>query len=141
MNAPPVWYHPPVTAPPQSSARAAAVARPLLVAEASRDRDLFELRLERYWADLRDGLLEVYGERADVDDVLDAVVAELARGYAARPEPLRRLDLARDLDPDWFLRPEMVGYVCYADRFAGTLPRRRRSGSPTWRSSASPTST
>ena len=34
----------------------------------------------------------------------------------------RLLDLKRDLEPDWFQRPEMVGYVFYIDRFAGNLP-------------------
>ena len=35
---------------------------------------------------------------------------------------LRRLDLQRDLEADWFLRETMVGYAFYIDRFAGTIP-------------------
>jgi amylosucrase len=31
------------------------------------------------------------------------------------------LDRRREVDPAWFLREDMVGYVCYADRFAGDL--------------------
>ena len=34
---------------------------------------------------------------------------------------LKRLDLARDLQPDWFQRPDMAGYVFYIDRFNGSL--------------------
>ena len=34
---------------------------------------------------------------------------------------MKLLDLERSLRPDWFQDPAMVGYVCYADRFAGTL--------------------
>jgi amylosucrase len=29
--------------------------------------------------------------------------------------------LKRASEPDWFQQPKMVGYVCYVDRFAGTL--------------------
>ena len=38
-----------------------------------------------------------------------------------RPADLRRLDEARLLRPDWLQQPAMTGYVCYTDRFAGTL--------------------
>ena len=44
-----------------------------------------------------------------------------ARAFAARTDDLHRLDLKRSLEPNWFQRPEMVGYAAYADRFAGTL--------------------
>jgi amylosucrase len=48
-----------------------------------------------------------------VGQVLDAAVS--------RPEPLRLLDHRREIEPDWFLSPAMVGYVCYPERFAGSL--------------------
>ena len=31
------------------------------------------------------------------------------------------MDLQRDLEPDWFQRADMAGYVFYIDRFAGNL--------------------
>jgi amylosucrase len=34
---------------------------------------------------------------------------------------LTRLDRRREIDPAWFQRSRMIGYVCYTDRFAGTL--------------------
>jgi hypothetical protein len=58
-----------------------------------------------------------------------------------RPEPLKLLDLERDLSPDWFQREHMVGYVCYVERFAGTPRGRARARSTTSRSSASATCT
>ena len=48
--------------------------------------------------------------------MLDALEAA-----AARPPELRRLDRRREIDPAWFQRSRMIGYVCYADRFAGSL--------------------
>ena len=38
-----------------------------------------------------------------------------------RDRELRRLDHEREITPDWLHREQAVGYVCYADRFAGTL--------------------
>ena len=40
---------------------------------------------------------------------------------AARPADLRALDHEREITPDWLHREQVVGYVAYADRFAGTL--------------------
>ncbi|HET6563670.1 MAG TPA: alpha-amylase family protein [Marmoricola sp.] len=52
-----------------------------------------------------------------MDELLDQALA----AAADRPSPLRVLDRVREVDPSWFLSEEMVGYVCYTDRFAGTL--------------------
>lgn len=101
--------------------RALAAARAVLEGAAPRDRDLFEARLERWFQNLDDGLAPVYGGRPDHDAFVERLVAALAAQTAARPEPLRRLDLERDLTPDWFQRERMVGYVCYVERFGKTL--------------------
>ncbi len=73
-------------------------------------------RLERWGPDLLEGLA-VYGDDAPLDEVVDLVVGA-ARD---RRSALRALDERRLLRPDWFAGPDQVGYVCYADRFAGTL--------------------
>ncbi len=100
---------------------ASAAAREVLVSLPTRDRDLFLARLERWFQNLVDGLGPVYGTRHDYDAVITRLVRMLARQYLERPEPLKLLDLERDLSPDWFQRETMVGYVCYVERFAGTL--------------------
>jgi amylosucrase len=87
-----------------------------------RDRDLFELRLERWFQHLDDGLAAVYGRRPDYDAFVERLVATLAAQHAGRPDALKRLDVERDLTPDWFQRERMVGYVFYVERFAGDLP-------------------
>jgi amylosucrase len=38
-----------------------------------------------------------------------------------RPPDLRLKDHRREIVPDWFQRERMVGYVCYVDKFSGTL--------------------
>ncbi len=86
-----------------------------------RDRDIFELRLARFWQDLHDGLAPPYDDREDFEPFLEKLVLLLARSYVARPEELKMLDLRRGLDPGWFQSERLVGYVFYVDRFAKDL--------------------
>ncbi len=81
-------------------------------------RELFEARLERWLPDLEAALTKVYVDHVGVRDRL---VLLAAAGFAARDEELHALDLRRTLAPDWFQRPDALGYAAYADRFAGTL--------------------
>jgi amylosucrase len=85
------------------------------------DDELFELRLARSSPDLFPMLESLYGARPDYPAVRDKLVKALRRGWADRPADLKRLDLQRDLEPDWFQRPVMAGYVFYIDRFNGSL--------------------
>lgn len=87
----------------------------------TRDRDIFHIRLDRYWRDLLDGLAPPYWGRDDFKDFVVRLVGMLAENYAARPEELRLLDLSRMVAPDWFQSEETIGYVCYTDLFAGNL--------------------
>jgi amylosucrase len=96
--------------------------KPALAARCTpRDADLFLIRLEIYFEDLYLPLIQLYGDRADFHDQFDTLFDQMLDAYVARPEPLRLLDLERQLTLDWFQRQTMVGYVCYTDRFAGTL--------------------
>ena len=81
-------------------------------------RQLFEARLERWLPDLDAALAPLY---ADPVEVRDRLVQLAATAFAARSEELHALDLTRSLAPDWFQRPEVIGYAAYADRFAGDL--------------------
>jgi amylosucrase len=83
-------------------------------------RQTFELRVRRWWDDLHSGLADVYNSAAVVE--LEARLLRLAAtSFAERDPGLHRLDEARTLDPGWFQSPAMLGYACYADRFAGDL--------------------
>ncbi len=76
-------------------------------------------RLSLVLPDLLEALTVAYpGAEPDrlVRDLLDDALA----ATVARDEPLRVLDRVREVDPAWFLDGR-VGYVCYADRFAGDL--------------------
>ena len=86
-----------------------------------RDADMFWLRIERWFEDARRPFLALYGDRDDAIVQADAIFDCVVDGYLARPEPLRLSDLERQLTPDWFERPDMIGYVLYPQRFAGAL--------------------
>jgi len=96
-------------------------AREVLDGLPGRDVDLFVVRLRRWWHDLAEGLGGPYGERHDLGELLERVAVLLAERYRERAEELKLLDLERSVRPDWFQDPGTIGYVCYADRFAGTL--------------------
>ncbi|WP_291887676.1 alpha-amylase family protein [Cellulomonas sp.] len=95
-----------------------AAARARLADVTADRRDLFELRLARWWDDLRDGVGHVYPDSAEL---LLELVGAAAEAYAERDPELHRLDQERTLAPDWFQRPQMLGYATYAERFAGDL--------------------
>ena len=92
-----------------------------LVGTPKSDIDAFELRLRRSFADLSDPLTALYGARADFPDLLAELARRLATAWAERAPELKLRDLERDLEPDWFLRENMVAYVFYIDRFNGDL--------------------
>lgn len=81
-------------------------------------RETFEARLERWLPDLRSAVAALFDEP---ESAVRRLVGLAASAYAARHDELHHLDLRRSLAPDWFQRPDMVGYAAYTDRFAGTL--------------------
>jgi amylosucrase len=85
------------------------------------DDDIFDLRLARSAPDLFPMLEALYAAHPDYAAFRGRLVKSLRKGWHDRPADLKRLDLARDLEPDWFRRPGMAGYVFYIDRFNGTL--------------------
>ncbi|HET7398339.1 MAG TPA: alpha-amylase family protein [Intrasporangium sp.] len=95
-------------------------ARPILADLPGDLQETFTLRLERWWADVVGGLRPLYAAD-NVERVALELVERAARAYRDRDPDLRRLDAQRVLRPDWLQQPEMFGYACYAERFAGDL--------------------
>jgi amylosucrase len=89
--------------------------------QAPRETDIFDLRLARSASDLWPMLDALYGAHPDFAQMRSDLLAEMRKAWAQRPAYLKTLDLVRDLEPDWFQRPDMVGYVFYIDRFAGDI--------------------
>ncbi|CAN5798344.1 alpha-amylase family protein [soil metagenome] len=86
-----------------------------------RDAARFIARVDRWYVDAFEPLAMLYGHVVDVAELLDDLLGDTLATAADRPDTLRLLDDAREVDPEWYLHESMVGYVCYADRFAGDL--------------------
>jgi len=86
------------------------------------EADAFLARLEQLSFDIVEPLGQVYGDVVDVTGFVTELVLDALAAAAGRPVELRLLDRRREIDPAWFQRSRMIGYVCYADRFAGSLP-------------------
>lgn len=85
------------------------------------DDEVFALRLDRSAPDLWPMLDALYGQHPDYGAFRAALLKAMQKAWNDRAPDLKRLDLRRDLEPDWFQRPDMAGYVFYIDRFAGSL--------------------
>jgi amylosucrase len=103
--------------------------------QAARDRlgpaeaDAFVARLEQLSFDITEPLEQVYGAAAGDGEggseggsgLIASLIMDALDVAARRPAALRMLDRRREIDPAWFQRSRMIGYACYADRFAGSL--------------------
>ena len=87
----------------------------------STEAETFLRRLARYLPDGVGPLQDLYGEAHDVASLVRRLVNVTLDRAASRPDSLRALDARREADPGWFLESSTIGYVCYVDRFAGTL--------------------
>jgi amylosucrase len=85
------------------------------------EADAFLTRLEQLSFDILEPLSLVYGGVADPEQLATQLILDALNAAVQRPAPLRLLDRRREIDPAWFQRSRMIGYVCYADRFAGSL--------------------
>ena len=83
--------------------------------------EAFLVRLERFFTELRDPLVALYGDDPRFGEQFAALLDAMAATARERDGELRRLDHEREITQDWLQREQAVGYVCYADRFAGTL--------------------
>ncbi|WP_245177446.1 alpha-amylase family protein [Geodermatophilus sp. DF01-2] len=118
---------------PAAARRAAAeqawtVLRPELAEEAlaalgPAEGDAFLARADLALHDVHEALTVLYGDAAD--DLFARSLRTALAAAAERPEELRRVDRRREIDPGWFQRSRVQGYVCYVDRFCGTLDRLR----------------
>jgi amylosucrase len=96
-----------------------AVEREALNRLGAAEADAFLARLDQLTHDILEPLSQVYG--VDADKLAAQLVLDALDAAAKRPRTQRLLDRRREIDPAWFQRSGMIGYVCYTDRFAGSL--------------------
>ena len=108
-----------MTGMPAAPAHLHAIADEVLADRPVLRRRTFALRLDRWYEDLHSGLGTVYG--TDAAALEERLVTLAATAYRDRDDDLHELDERRLLEPDWFGRPDMLGYATYTERYAGSL--------------------
>jgi amylosucrase len=63
----------------------------------------------------------LYGKRDDFEQQLQRLAEVLAVNYIKRSEELKKLDILRERDHNWFLSQEWVGMALYANAYAKDL--------------------
>lgn len=77
----------------------------------------FDRRLAGYLDELKWLYTELYGDTP----YFQALLNSLRRFSAERKPALQALDLARESDPGWYRRSDMLGMMLYTEQFAGRL--------------------
>ena len=83
--------------------------------------DRIDVRARLHTPRLRSLLGALYGATHDVDDLAARLVGIATDGARNRRPSLQHRDVECELDPMWFQRSSMIGYVAYAELFGGTL--------------------
>ena len=88
-----------------------------LVKNVNNTEKIFAQRMEKHQDELRWLYMELYGN--------DAMYAELCEQmhdyYLKRSTELKKRDIKKEKNPDWFKEKEMLGMMLYIDNFAGNL--------------------
>lgn len=100
-------------AAPKKEALKAAPAQ-----SSAEDDAAFERRLARHYDELKWLYCELY--HGDVQ-AFDYCVSMLRKAWADRKPALRAQDAAREADPNWYRRRDLLGMMMYTNAFAGTL--------------------
>ena len=85
------------------------------------DSDLFLARLRTYFPDAFGMFYSLYSGNYDFFYHLEQTILAAVEMFDQRSNELKLLDAEREANPDWFQSEQMMGAVCYVDRFAGDL--------------------
>ncbi len=85
------------------------------------DAEAFLARARRRLPDAVEALAILFGARAGFGPLVDSLLATVLDYAVSRSAELKLLDHRREIEPDWFQSHRTVGYVCYVDRFSGSL--------------------
>lgn len=87
----------------------------------NRDQAVFIPRFTQYFPTLFGLLFDLYGGQYDFFYHLEQITDLMVDAFKSRTDGLRQLDHQRLVNPFWFQRGAMLGYVLYVDLFNGTL--------------------
>ncbi|MBW3092624.1 alpha-amylase family protein [Bifidobacterium sp. 82T10] len=87
------------------------------MAQATATDDIFTTRLARH----RDELERLFMSLYHNEEAFGTLLAAMESAAKDRPADLKKLDVAREADPEWYKRGDMFGMTMYTDLFAGNL--------------------
>ncbi len=82
-----------------------------------KEEGLFQARLARHLDELRWLYMELY----DNGDMFAELCGKLHRFASDRPAALKKRDVEREADPEWYKSSGLTGMMLYIDNFAGDL--------------------
>ncbi len=77
----------------------------------------FDLRLHKHHDELRWLYMELYNNGAMFFELMERI----REFYIQRSAALKAIDRAKESDPNWYRRNDLVGMMLYIDNFGGTL--------------------
>lgn len=83
--------------------------------------DIFFNRLETHFERLFKTMYQLYGNQYDFYFHLEDLIHKMAKIYADRAQRLKKRDLKKEQNQEWFLSEKMIGAICYVDLYAGNL--------------------
>ena len=82
---------------------------------------LYSSRLNRHFDEMKWLYCELYADKPDAMEHFTELTDILKKFSAERPSDLQASDLAREADPDWYRRNDLMGMMLYVNAFSGTL--------------------
>ena len=85
------------------------------------EKEIYLRRFARHWDELKWLYCELYSSRTDAMQRLEELSAVMQSSYDQRAAALKARDAAREADPDWYKRNDLLGMMLYVHNFGGTL--------------------
>ena len=79
--------------------------------------NVFQKRLERHHDELRWLYMELYQN----DDMFAELCSQMYEYYTQRAQQLKTMDKAREEEPGWYKKNDILGMMMYIDNYAGNL--------------------
>lgn len=80
-------------------------------------RNVYQERLKKHYHELKWLYTELYNN----DEMFEELCQNLKYYYDERKEALKRSDLEREAEPNWYKKNDMLGMMFYIDNFAGNM--------------------
>ena len=78
---------------------------------------IFEERLQRHHDELRWLYMELY----ENDSMFAELCDQMYQFYLERNDELKKLDINREKDKDWYKKNDLLGMMFYIDNFSGNM--------------------